>query len=143
MARIKAKRNFSKLQVGGLMSRGRAVAAGLKDNRQFLTPPPPVDPTALMDALNDLDSKQTEALDGGKKAKEALAKAKETVAKMLDLLANHAETYCKEDMTIFLSSGFEPKSTKIKTSAGPVAHLPAHGRARRWSKPSLPRRSTA
>src|ERR1051325_4058166 len=39
---------------------------------------------------------------------------------MLDALAHYAETNCKDDMTIFLSSGFEAKST-TRSAPAPTA----------------------
>src|SRR5690348_13749168 len=119
MATIKAKKAFGRLKVPDLLARGRAVAGGFKGNVNFTTPPPPVDPDTLKAALDDLDAKQAESLDGGKKAIEARNKAKAPVVKMLDQLANHAETYCKDDKTIFLTSGFETKST-TKTPPAPL-----------------------
>ena len=110
MPTIKSKRNFKKLPIPALSTRAHAVAGGMKNNPDFATPPPPVDPNTLLTAAHDLDTKQAEALDGGKKAKEALVKAKDTVIEMLDLLANHVETYSKDDMNTFLSSGFEAKA---------------------------------
>ena len=39
---------------------------------------------------------------------------------MFDALAHYAETNCKDDMTIFLSSGFEAKST-TRSAPAPTA----------------------
>src|SRR6266849_4371221 len=120
MAKIKAKKNFGRFKVQDLLPRGHAVADGLfNGNPHFTTPPPPVDGNTFKGALDDLAARHTDSLDGGKKAKEALKKAQETVVKMLDLLANYAETYSKEDMTVFLSSGFEATSA-TRTPPGPL-----------------------
>jgi hypothetical protein len=55
------------------------------------------------------------AADGDKKAIAQRNKAKEAVVKLLVQLAHYVETNCKDDMTIFLSSGFTAAaSTKSK-----------------------------
>jgi hypothetical protein len=122
MARIKAKKSFKTLKVPGALTRGRVVLDGMfnKDNPNFTDPPPAVDAPTFKNSLDELAVRYSESLDGGKKAKEALKKAFDAVIHFLDLLAHHAETYSKNDMTIFLSSGFEAAST-ARTSAGPLA----------------------
>src|SRR5216684_1765212 len=107
MARIKAVLNFGRLLIPDLASRGHAVVNGFTGNPNFTTPPPPVDPNTLKGAIDEVSAKMADALDGGKKAKEALKKAKEPVVKMMEDLAHYVEANCKNDMTIFLSSGFE------------------------------------
>ena len=121
MARIKAKKSFARSKVPDLLSRGHAVLGGIfnKDNLNFTAPPPPIDANTFKNALDDLSAKHADSLDGGKKAKEALKKTQDTFLHMLELLAHHAETYSKDDMTIFLSSGFEAAST-TRTSPGPL-----------------------
>jgi len=118
MARIKAKRNFKGLLTPNLVSRGRAVAKGFMGNPNLTTPP--VDPKVLAAAVEDLSTKYTESLDGGKKAKEALRQARTPVINMLEDLANYAETACKDDMTVFLTSGFEAKSSTRVPVAPPA-----------------------
>src|SRR5207249_11536020 len=55
------------------------------------------------------------ALDGSKKAVAERNHCKEVVVKILDQLAKYVQANCKEDMTIFLSSGFKAQSsTKTK-----------------------------
>ena len=91
MARIKAKKSFARSKVPDLLSRGHAVLGGIfnKDNANFTVPPPPIDANTFKNALDDLSAKHADALDGGKKAKEALKKAQDIFFHMLDLLARH------------------------------------------------------
>ena len=121
MARIKAKQSFMKFKVPDLLTRGRAVLDGMfnKDNPNFTVPPPPIDANTFKNAIDELAARHSDSLDGGKKAKEALKKAKDDVIHMLELLAHHAQTYSKNDMTIFLSSGFEAVPT-ARTSSAPL-----------------------
>ena len=89
-----------------VLSRGSAVYAGLKDNPAFTNPPPTVDLTALKSALDDLSAWIGNALDGGKKAIAERNHKQEVVVKMLRQLAHYVEANCKDDINIFLSSGF-------------------------------------
>jgi len=120
MAKIKAMLNFGRLLLPDLVSRGHAVFNGFNGNTNYTTPPPPVDPNVLKTSLDDLSAKMAAALDGGKKALEAQKQAKKPVVNMLEALAHYAEVNCKEDMNIFLSSGFAARST-TRTPPGPVA----------------------
>lgn len=120
MPTLKVKRNFKKMPIPALSARAHAVGGAMKGNLNFMTPPPPVDPNTLLNAAQDLDAKEADALDGGKKAKNALLTVKDEVIEMLDLTANHVENYSKDDMTIFLSSGFEVKSTAKIAATGPI-----------------------
>src|ERR1044072_8835763 len=76
MARIKAKKSFKTLKVPGALTRGRAVLDGMfnKDNPNYTVPPPAVDAPTFKNSLDELAVRYSEALDGGKKAKEALKK---------------------------------------------------------------------
>src|SRR3989454_12556138 len=51
-----------------------------------------------------------ESLDGSKKVIAEKKKQKEVVVKKLRLLGRYVEKTCKNDMAIFMSSGFEPAS---------------------------------
>jgi hypothetical protein len=119
MARIKAKRGFKRLLAPALVSQARAVAKGFIGNSNLTAPP--VDPKALQAAADDLSTKYTDSLDGSKKAKEALRAARTPVINMLEDLANYAETACKDDMTIFLSSGFQAKASTRTPQVQPPA----------------------
>ena len=51
---------------------------------------------------------------------------KEVVVKLLDQLANYVQSNCKDDMTIFLSSGFKAKSatkTKAATASESIRYV--------------------
>ena len=81
-----------------------------------LAPAPPVDQATLKSANDALAAAIGAAVDGGKKAIAQKNAQKEIVVKLLTQLANHAEAYCKDDMTIFISSGFTAKSSARNTT---------------------------
>ena len=65
----------------------------------------------LKSAIDALAAANAAALDGGKKALAQKAHAKEIVMKLLEQLAVYVQANCKDDMTIFLSSGFTAVSS--------------------------------
>ena len=74
----------------------------------------------LKSANDDLAAANAAALDGGKKARAQKAHAKEVVVKLLDQLASYVQANCRDDMTIFLSSGFTAVSGQ-KTVKSPAS----------------------
>jgi hypothetical protein len=60
------------------------------------------------------------AADGGKKAVSDKNKKRQDLTVMMRLLAHYVEVACNGDMTVFLSSGFQPKSTTPQPP-GPLA----------------------
>ena len=89
----------------------------MKDNPNFSgVPAPPVGMPALKAATDLLVAKIAAAAEGGKTAVAEKNQQKEVVVKLLVQLAHYVEANCKDDMTIFLSSGFTPAaSTKNLT----------------------------
>jgi len=72
---------------------------------------PPVDLVGLKADIDVLSALMAESLDGSKKVIAEKKKQKDAVVKKLRLLGRYVEVTCKEDMAIFVSSGFEPAST--------------------------------
>ena len=68
----------------------------------------------------ELAAKIAAAADGGKTAIAEKNHQKEVVAKLLVQLAHYVEANCKDDITIFLSSGFTPAAS-TKNTTPPVS----------------------
>src|SRR5438094_6888512 len=118
---IKAVLDLRKLTAEVVLSTSTHIFTEIYNNPNF-TPPqapaPPVDQATLKSANDALAAAIAAALDGGKKAIAQKNAQKEVVVKFLFQLAHYVEANSKEDMTIFLSSGFTPKSS-TKTNTPP------------------------
>jgi len=118
---IKAITGFTKTAPAELLARAAAVLAGVYTNPNDY----PMPPIAGADFKTDVDAysaKITAALDGGKKAIAERNHQGEVVIKALRKLGHYVEASCKEDMTIFLKSGFEAGST-AKGTAQPLSQF--------------------
>ena len=117
--RIKATLSFRRMAPEILVSTASAICTKLNNNLNFAppeSPAPPVDTATLQSAIDRLASANSTAQDGGKQAIAERNRQKEIVAKLLVQLAHYVEANCKDDMTIFLSSGLTPVPfTKSKT----------------------------
>jgi hypothetical protein len=120
---LKAIKGFRRMTAEAVLFASMHVYAEIFNNPNF-TPPqapaPPVDAATLQSANDALVAANAASLDGGKKALSQKAHAKETVVKLLEQLAVYVEVNCKDDMTIFLSSGFTAKSLS-QTKAPPAS----------------------
>src|SRR5881628_3393652 len=117
---IKAALSFLKAAPVEILPRATAIYAGVKDNPAY--PNPPFDLALLKSGIDGLASAITEALDGGRKAIAERNRLVESVIKMLRQLAHYVEAACKDDVKIFLSSGFELVST-IRTASPTVSSV--------------------
>ena len=118
---IKAIMNFRTMTPDAVFTIANGVVTGVYNNPGFAgAPAPPVDQPALQAANNALAAANSAAANGGKKELEQQKKDKEAVVKILVQLAHWAEANCKDDMTIFLSSGFQAAST-ARTNTPPVS----------------------
>ena len=116
---IKAMLGFIKAGPTAILARATAVYTGINaDPTDY--PMPPVDMATLKGAIDTYSSKITAALDGGKKAIAERNHQGEVVIKILRQLGHYIEANCKDDMTIFLKSGFEAAST-AKSVAQPLS----------------------
>jgi hypothetical protein len=113
---IKAVTGFRTMVPDAVLSNANAVYAGLNGNTNIPVPPAPFDLPTLLAASQALATANAAALDGGKKAIAQRNHQKEVVVKLLDQLAKYVEANCKDDMTIFLSSGFKAASSTKTTS---------------------------
>jgi hypothetical protein len=100
---------FSAQKDGAVLARGVAVHDAMLNNPAY--PSPPVDLKALEAALVIYGAAIAAALDGGQKAITARESARDTVVKMLLQLGAYAQTNCKDDSAIFMSSGFAAASS--------------------------------
>jgi len=114
---IKAALNFGSALPEQLLTQGQTILQGLTGNVNFTNLP--VDLNALKAALDAYSVSIGEARDGGKKAITLRNRLGEDLIRMLRALANHVELNCRDDMNIFLSSGFRPRSS-TRTPAQPL-----------------------
>src|SRR5438309_8845345 len=106
-ATIKAATGFRSMKSEAVFSTSQAIYNGLNGNANIPAPPVPFDLPTLLAANQALSAANSEALDGGKKAVSVRNHCKAVVVKILDQLAKYVQSNCKDDMTIFLSSGFK------------------------------------
>jgi hypothetical protein len=106
---IKALLDFTKKMPEQLLAQGYAIVKALTGNLNF--PNTPVDLTVLKTTLDAFTIAIGDAKDGGKKAITLRNKAGEEIVRMLRVLAFHVELNCKDDINIFLTSAFTPRST--------------------------------
>ena len=106
---IKAALSFVKAAPVETLARANAIYAGLKDNPAYLNPP--FDLALLRSGIDGLASAITEALDGGRKAIAERNRLLESVIKMLRQPAHYLEAASKDDVAVFLSSGFDVRPT--------------------------------
>jgi hypothetical protein len=114
---IKAALNFQKALPEQVLSQGHALLKGLTGNLNFTNLP--VDLNAFKAELDTYAAAIAEAKDGGKKAITLRNKQGGVVIRTIKQLATYVELNCKDDMNIFLSSGFQPRSS-ARTPAQPL-----------------------
>jgi hypothetical protein len=119
-APIKAVMGFRQMLAEAVLSISNAIYTAMNGNVNFAAPPSPFDLPTLLAANQALSAANAAALDGGKKAGAQKNHQKEVVVKLLEQLAKYVEASCKNDMTIFLSSGFTAVST-TKTVTPPLS----------------------
>ncbi len=117
---IKAMLGFAKTAVADVLARANAVYNGMNGDADYSNPP--VDMATLKGAIDILSSKITAALDGGKKAIAERAHQAEVVIKILRQLGHYVEANCKDDMTTFLKSGFQPV-VHVRSAAQPLSQF--------------------
>jgi hypothetical protein len=106
---IRVALNLSKALPEQILAFGNTVLKGLTGNVNF--PTPPVDLPTFKAALDAFATYIVDAKDGSKRAITQRNKQGAEVLRTIRALATYVELNCKEDMAVFLSSGFQPKST--------------------------------
>ena len=114
---IKAAINFTKSLPEQVLSQGQALLKGLTGNSNFTNLP--VDLNVFKADLDTYAASIADAKDGGKKAITLRNKQGGVVIRTIKHLATYVELNCKDDMNIFLSSGFQPRSS-ARTPAQPL-----------------------
>jgi hypothetical protein len=116
-ATIKAATGFRSMKPEVVFNTSQAIYNALNGNANIPAPPAPFDLPTLLAANQALSAANSEALDGGKKAVALRNHCKEVVVKILDQLAKYVQANCKDDMTIFLSSGLKAQSSTRTAAA--------------------------
>src|SRR5439155_21476008 len=101
---IKAALGFSKALPEEVLATGYNVSKNLTGNVNF--PDAPVDLNVFKAGLDAYSISIGEAKDGGRKAILSRNQQGENIIRMLRALASYVENNCKDDMQIFLTSGF-------------------------------------
>jgi hypothetical protein len=114
---IKATLGLQKALPEQIVSLGQALLKGLTGNSNFTNLP--VDLNIFKADLDAYGVSIADAKDGGKKAISLRNKQGESVIRTIKQLSTYVELNCKDDMNIFLSSGFQPRSS-MRTSAQPL-----------------------
>jgi hypothetical protein len=104
---IKASLGFKQVSANDVLARGNAALAGIYADKDDY-PNPPIAQGTLKSQLDTLSAVISASLDGGKKAIAEREHQKEVVIKSLRQLGHYVEANCKDDMNIFLKSGFQP-----------------------------------
>ena len=116
-ATIKAATGFRSMKPEVVFNTSQAIYNALTGNTNIPAPPAPFDLAALLAANQAFSTAISEALDGSKKAAALRDQCKEVVVKILDQLAKYVQASCKDDMAIFLSSGFKAQSSTKTVAA--------------------------
>src|SRR6516162_8046724 len=105
---IKASLAFVKAAAADLYTFAMSVYTGMNGNAAY--PNPPVDMPTFKTAIDTFGTLVTAALDGSKKVLTQRNHQGEALIKILRQLAHYVEGACKDDVTIFSSSGFKAAS---------------------------------
>src|SRR5438093_5971558 len=105
LKQIRPSLSLMPLSPGALVARANSVKAGIDNNPAF--PHSPVDAAALGAAIDSYLVATAEGLDS-KKARAVRDERRLDLVRLLRQIGHYVEANCKNDMTTFLSSGFEP-----------------------------------
>ncbi len=111
---IRAAMSFSRALPEQILAQGYAVLKALTGNVNFSTLP--IDLNVLKTSLDAYAISIGEAKDGGRKAILLRNQQGEEIIRMLKALATYVELNCKDDINVFLTSGFQPRSTSRATA---------------------------
>src|SRR5579884_607037 len=114
---IKPQTGFVRLSDGDLLQRLNAVHDGLLGNPAY--PNPPIDLAEFKTVIEAYTS-AVAALDGGRVSTVRRDKCREDAIVMLRMLAHYVEAACKNDMSVFVSSGFVA-AYNARTTAQPIS----------------------
>ena len=115
---IKVSLAFVKAVPADLYTFASSVYSGMNGNAAYSNPP--VDMPTFKTAIDTFDTLLAAALDGSKKVLTQRNHQGEVLIKILRQLAHYVEAACKDDVTIFSSSGFQAVS-KVRTATPPLS----------------------
>jgi hypothetical protein len=115
---IKVSLTFVKAVPADLYTFAGSVYSGMNGNAAYSNPP--VDMPTFKTAIDTFDTLLAAALDGSKKVLTQRNHQGEALIKILRQLAHYVEAACKDDVTIFSSSGFQAVS-KVRTATPPLS----------------------
>jgi hypothetical protein len=115
---IKVSLAFVKAIPAALYTFAGSVYSGMNGNAAYSNPP--VDMPTFKTAIDTFDTLLAAALDGSKKVLTQRNHQGEGLIKILRQLAHYVEAACKDDVTIFSSSGFQAVS-KVRTATPPLS----------------------
>ncbi|HEY2380118.1 MAG TPA: fibronectin type III domain-containing protein [Terriglobia bacterium] len=107
---IKASLGFKQTSAQDVLARVNAVLGGVFTDKGDY-PNPPIDQATLKSQADALSAGISAALDGGRKAIAEREHQREVVSKSLRQIGHYVEENCKDDMTIFLKSGYNAVSS--------------------------------
>jgi hypothetical protein len=117
---IRAVLGLNKLTDGIVVPILKSTLNGLTANSNVFNKPP-IDLAAYSAAIDAYAASIPPALDGSKAAVAQKNKLRAVVMKMYSQLARYVETNCNEDMSTFVLSGFQAKTTTPKNTTPPVS----------------------
>jgi ApbE superfamily uncharacterized protein (UPF0280 family) len=123
---IKPLMSFTRLKPEDVLSISTSIYGKMNNNPNFGPPQAatlPFDLATLKTANDALAAAITAAVGGGKQAIAQRNHQKTVVVNLLKQLGHYVEANCKDDMTIFLTSGFTAASS-AKTVTPPVTDAP-------------------
>lgn len=120
MTPIKASLTFVKAVPAVLYTFACSVYNGMNGNAAY--PNPMVDMPTFKTAIDTFNTLLAAALDGGKKVLTERNHQGEVLIQILRQLAHYVESACKDDVTIFSSSGFQAVS-KVRTATPPLSQF--------------------
>jgi hypothetical protein len=106
---IKPILGYDKVSDEAFLARLNAVFTGTNGNAAF--PTPPIDMNVFKTDIDGFSALMVQALDGSKKAISEKKLKRQALATSLRLLGRYVEIMSKDNMTTFLTSGFEAAST--------------------------------
>src|SRR5712671_4304615 len=115
---IKASLAFVKAVPADLYTFAGSVYSGMNGSAAY--PTPPVDMPTFKTAIDTYGTLNAAALDGSKKVLTQRNHQGEGLIRILRQLVHYVEAACKDDETIFSSSGFQAVST-VRTATPPLS----------------------
>jgi hypothetical protein len=112
---MKALLKYRRMIPAAVVSASVTIQTKIFNNSNFTgAPAPPVDQATLKAQTDVLSAKIAAAAGGDRSAIAEKNQQKDVVVNLLEQLAHYVEANSKNDMTIFLSTGFTPKAATYK-----------------------------